>query len=866
MSNKKAFTFVEIIVVISIIALLAVVWLSMQWASKQKTQNARAVWDIKTLNNSFQSYLTENTTLPNPKWNINYFGSWSEYVHVDAWSEDDTSISFWKHWFVTENILPKKYLNYLPLDPRTSQYYAYWKTTDSQFFEIAWVLKIDWTNTSSVSWNYPWEDWPYNLIKEYNWPDFVSNNSKTSFPYNPDEKILVAKINNYTWNVSITWKNSSYLIGWTQIINHTLVEWDTITVPANGQATLYYSDGSQSTLWDSTRETVLNLTNMEFTEENNLVTKVQLALESWTIWTKATSLNTDSDFEIYTQDTSASIRWTIFWMSVNNSQKSFIDVKEWIVEVQRVPAWTNVVDSIDAWEITTILTDLPISWVTVIESGKNVIKWWNSWNTTDNSAWWVSLVEPESNTFNTNFQTQISELQIDKEDITEIKFTNIPKSINANVLNIWSNYYYTEIINTDLYKIENDTQFQEINPNNNQEINNWLYFSEIELSWENNFSNIIASSWTQNIINYLCVKNDTAIKCAWRKTIQLVDWKANYIAAEEKSELIAQVSVEQVKVLDQVVIPDVPVVITANCPVWTAYDWYELETVLVHWASITSFIPEDWEWHEYWDSSNITSSKITTGEIKCNNGSLESIIAITSANQCNVWYSEFNMWWDIYCERTSDWTSSGKELYAFAPFDTAWDIKLYKNKTWTSESFTTSSSNILSNTLIFSSFCDSNYNLSKSFCTKSSKSWVFIDNNGTNDHIKYTGINFPDKFSIEMSVYIPNSNPGWTRYLFQLGDFKWYFQNDWKLRIRNGSGSSKRYDSDVSYNGTFQKIIITREDWPGANYVYSIFINWIKQWDFTSSTSIWSDLYIWRSESASSNQINSIIDYVKIYQ
>ncbi len=329
MQNKKAFSFVEIIVVISILALLAVVWLSMQWASKQKTQNTKAIWDIQTLNNSFESYLTENKTLPNPKGNINYFGSGSEYIHVNSWSEDDTSISFWKHWFVTENILPKKYLNYLPLDPRTSQYYAYWKTTDSQFFEIAWVLKIEWTNTSSVSGNYPWENWPYNLIKEYNWPDFVSNNSKTSFPYNPDEKILIAKINNFTGNITISWPGYNITQATpNQILNHTLVQWDTITVSTWWQATLYYSDWSQSTLWDTTWPTELNLAKMEFKQEDNLVTRIQLALESWTIWTKATSLNTDSEFTVETQDVSASVRWTIFWIQ-KNIPKSSVTVEKW---------------------------------------------------------------------------------------------------------------------------------------------------------------------------------------------------------------------------------------------------------------------------------------------------------------------------------------------------------------------------------------------------------------------------------------------------------------------------------------------------------------------------------------------------------
>lgn len=42
-----------------------------------------------------------------------------------------------------------------------------------------------------------------NLVKEYNWPDFVGNNSTTHFPYNPEEKVLTASINDYSGTISI---------------------------------------------------------------------------------------------------------------------------------------------------------------------------------------------------------------------------------------------------------------------------------------------------------------------------------------------------------------------------------------------------------------------------------------------------------------------------------------------------------------------------------------------------------------------------------------------------------------------------------------------------------------------------------------
>jgi hypothetical protein len=39
-----------------------------------------------------------------------------------------------------ENIFSKKYLTNIPVDPRTNQYYAYGKTTETHEFEIAGVI------------------------------------------------------------------------------------------------------------------------------------------------------------------------------------------------------------------------------------------------------------------------------------------------------------------------------------------------------------------------------------------------------------------------------------------------------------------------------------------------------------------------------------------------------------------------------------------------------------------------------------------------------------------------------------------------------------------------------------------------------
>jgi len=328
--TKKAFSFVEIIIVVSIIALLAVVWMSYQWAQNQNTKNTKAIWDLGTLNNSLLSYMEVEKTLPLPKWNKNYYTKETEYSHDEIWA-------YWVHGFVTQDLLPNKYLNYLPLDPRTNQYYAYWKTLDNKFYEVAWVLKENWEYVSKVKWNYPADNWPYSLIREYNWADFISDNSKVSFPYNPEERVLVAKINNYTWTIKITGKDNSYIISdYNWLLSHTLVQWDTIETWNSAKTTIFFSDWSQSVLEENSK---LVLENLEFKEEDNLLTRVNLFLESGTLWTKATRLNQEdwgSDFEVYTDDTTAAVRWTIFGIKYDWT-KTYVTVTEW--EVKITPNW-----------------------------------------------------------------------------------------------------------------------------------------------------------------------------------------------------------------------------------------------------------------------------------------------------------------------------------------------------------------------------------------------------------------------------------------------------------------------------------------------------------------------------------------------
>lgn len=368
---KSAFSFVEVIIVISVIVLLAVVALNANTSYKEKANTVKVESDSKTLKESFTQYYQEMWTLPMPGWNNNYFKDDWSYWHT--WSPTN----FWVHGYVTADTLPNKYINYLPLDPKTNQFYAYGKTlTWATQFEIASVIWKNALPETKLEWNYPWETGPISLIREYNGPNFVMDKSKTSFPYNPEELLLTAKINSYSGSVTINGNDFN-------IENTTLVSWDEIVVPAGWYAELYFSDGSSSVLWDSSTNSTLVLADMAYKAENNLVTKIKLALNAWTLWTNATSLNDESEFNVFTADASAAVRWTVFWVSKVDENTTNISVEVWKVAVAKVSLYWEWVKLEEAIKLNAIDT-LPIydtTWTTVTDGWEtyiNVDEWIDS--------------------------------------------------------------------------------------------------------------------------------------------------------------------------------------------------------------------------------------------------------------------------------------------------------------------------------------------------------------------------------------------------------------------------------------------------------------------------------------------------------
>lgn len=209
MKNKKAFTLVELIVVITILAILwTIAFLSFQWYSRDARDSIR-IADIQNISKTLEITLTKSGLLPKPVESVNITASW-------------VLLSY--QWYINESILDRIWINNWWIDPLDNTLYTYTTNSNLTKYQLMWFLE-NWTNVwldfnpNSVIWNTyardlsitepytKWDQLGILLDPDSTEPVHILGNDVDIVNTNTEYKIYLD--NSTNWNFSGTW-NSLY--------------------------------------------------------------------------------------------------------------------------------------------------------------------------------------------------------------------------------------------------------------------------------------------------------------------------------------------------------------------------------------------------------------------------------------------------------------------------------------------------------------------------------------------------------------------------------------------------------------------------------------------------------------------------------
>lgn len=361
-TNKKAFSFVEILVVLAILVILWFAITKVSMDSKEKRDNAKINSDLISINNGLNLYFQENQKLPLPDWTINYFDENWKYIHD---SFDDSELTFWAYWVSPD--LWKKYFSEELKDPRTNNFYSYWLSKNWEL-QVAWVLKDKEQYQAKISWDFKLNEKLSGLIREYNWLNFVTDLWR-NLPYNPELVLLSAtdlNWNTFVKNDVLEIKSREVFKNWEKLVTEFTQD---KKVSGAEYYDLYFSDWSiarfeidedlKVTFWKDNEI-------FDFIKWSNKKSKIALFFETGSMWIFSGSKEkSGSELEVSFRDTTAAVRWTIFHIS--SKQEKFLTVYKGWVELRERWGGDCLVskdsNSCDKWEYNTNFENVPDSFV-----------------------------------------------------------------------------------------------------------------------------------------------------------------------------------------------------------------------------------------------------------------------------------------------------------------------------------------------------------------------------------------------------------------------------------------------------------------------------------------------------------------------
>ena len=393
---KSAFTLVELIVVITILAILwTIAFISLQWYSSNSRDSVR-INDISKIKTSLELYNLNSWKYPLPDEGNN--------VIYDT----DT---LWTQWNIWKNVVKNlsRNLNKIPKDPLTEREYVYSVTNKQNEYELLSLMENDdftlnntiaktsaeWISViPRVSWEYNWvfvksENYivptPSIINAEVNWAELILNSTNISSQ-------VISWWENVPWNLwnieTQTWTLDMNLIVYTWSITKDSTDTEKINVITAIKNAYTGSD----LVTNEKISTILNTPESELVILTNIIVLNEANIKNWNseievttyscIWTLPSSNVTTSNNTWLTTDTS--------WQNTNSSNDCYYECTWWYTwvncdiapilnaytetrhscETTTVTVWIYEIASCNVWATSTDVFNTASYWY--------LFQWWNA--------------------------------------------------------------------------------------------------------------------------------------------------------------------------------------------------------------------------------------------------------------------------------------------------------------------------------------------------------------------------------------------------------------------------------------------------------------------------------------------------------
>ncbi len=309
---KAGFTLMELLVVIAILAVLSgAAYVAINRSQGQLVTN-KVASDLVAIQSALEQYKQDNSAFPvladvSSTKNVSCFQEDTSYAHCDSLD------TYFFQTKVDNDLLTKRYLQEVPLDPHANTHYAYGATADGRYYQLAATKEVsEGVYQAMVVGNLKESAGVLglsSLIRSYDGPDFVMN-GEANLPYSSDSRTVSARL----YNVD----GSAALLDGVAAADGALVSTgQRVAVGAGELVQLYFSDGSVSYLGDDALASELLLAPSSSVErsEAGLITRIRLKLTGGKIWNKVVRLSSAAEFNIETTSAIAGVRGTEFGLS-----------------------------------------------------------------------------------------------------------------------------------------------------------------------------------------------------------------------------------------------------------------------------------------------------------------------------------------------------------------------------------------------------------------------------------------------------------------------------------------------------------------------------------------------------------------------